>query len=161
MRTKIVSSLYTLIGLPLTASVASLLLRGFPLGATCISMKTKKTYSEQLKDPRWQKKRLEILQRDEFTCQSCGDTEATLHVHHLAYFNDKECWDIENEFLVTLCYDCHESNTLSFNKAKQYLQSYTYDSDAIGYIHDLLIILKNSTPDILRDVCNYAIQRRK
>ena len=30
-------------------------------------------YSEQLKSPKWQKKRLEIMQRDKFTCQLCGD----------------------------------------------------------------------------------------
>ncbi len=29
------------------------------------------TYAEQLKDPRWQKRRLEILQRDEWRCL-CG-----------------------------------------------------------------------------------------
>ncbi len=40
-------------------------------------------YSEKLKDPRWQKKRLEIFQRDEFHCQQCGDGENTLCVHYL------------------------------------------------------------------------------
>lgn len=43
------------------------------------------TYSEKLKSPKWQKKRLEILQRDEFTCQHFNDKENTLHVHHIAY----------------------------------------------------------------------------
>ena len=33
-------------------------------------------YSEKLKDPRWQKKRLEILERDNFRCQYCGDKNA-------------------------------------------------------------------------------------
>lgn len=31
------------------------------------------TYSQKLRDPRWQKKRLEILERDSFTCQHCHD----------------------------------------------------------------------------------------
>jgi hypothetical protein len=64
------------------------------------------TYSEKLKDPRWQKKRLEIMQRDNFTCQICGDKESTLHVHHYDYMGDP--WEIENRCLKTLCENCHE-----------------------------------------------------
>lgn len=33
----------------------------------------KSDYSQKLLDPRWQRKRLEILQRDDFTCQVCSD----------------------------------------------------------------------------------------
>lgn len=63
------------------------------------------TYAEKLKDPRWQKKRLQILNRDEFKCTLCGDEKTTLHVHHLKY--SKEPWEIEDKFLKTLCQDCH------------------------------------------------------
>lgn len=72
-----------------------------------------KSYSEKLKDPKWQKKRLEILNRDEFTCQSCFDNESTLHIHHKVYNKDCEPWDIDNESLITLCEDCHENEKLS------------------------------------------------
>ena len=69
------------------------------------------TYAEKLKDPRWQKKRLEILNRDEFTCRKCKSKENTLHIHHLFYY-DRECeiepWDYDNTVLITLCCDCHE-----------------------------------------------------
>lgn len=65
------------------------------------------TYSEKLKDPRWQKKRLEILQRDDFTCQNCGGKNKTLHVHHKIY-RANEPWDEPNANLITLCKDCHE-----------------------------------------------------
>ena len=68
----------------------------------------KKTYLEKLKDPRWQKKRLEILERDNWTCKACGETEKTLHVHHIFYFPKKEPWEIENGFLITLCENCHK-----------------------------------------------------
>ncbi len=64
-----------------------------------------KTYTEKLKDPRWQKKRLEVLERDNFTCRACGETEKTLHVHHLAY--SKEPWDVNMDDLLTLCEYCH------------------------------------------------------
>jgi hypothetical protein len=67
-----------------------------------------KTYSEKLKDPRWQKKRLEILGRDNFTCQECGCDDKTLHVHHLSYAKGKEPWDADDSNLRTLCENCHE-----------------------------------------------------
>lgn len=63
------------------------------------------TYSKKLRDPRWQKKRLEILQRDEFTCTLCGDTTTTLNVHHLEYSGDP--WEADNKHLQTLCEHCH------------------------------------------------------
>lgn len=64
-------------------------------------------YSEQLKSPKWQKKRLEIMQRDKFTCQLCGDKETTLNVHHLEYIKDAKAWECDNNSLVTLCEHCH------------------------------------------------------
>lgn len=64
-------------------------------------------YSEKLKDPKWQKCRLLILERDNWECQWCGDEESTLHVHHLIYEQDKEPWEYEDELLVTLCENCH------------------------------------------------------
>lgn len=71
-------------------------------------MATKLTYKEQLLDPRWQRKRLEILQRDEFTCQVCYDSESTLHVHHKHYHKGRMPWEYADEELVTLCATCHE-----------------------------------------------------
>jgi len=66
------------------------------------------TYSEKLKSPKWQKKRLEIFRRDKWTCKLCGDTETTLHVHHKEYFDKTDPWDYDNKLLVTLCEHCHE-----------------------------------------------------
>lgn len=65
-----------------------------------------KTYYEKLKDPRWQKKRLEIMERDKFECQLCYNNENELNVHHFEY--SKNPWDVENTSLITLCKDCHE-----------------------------------------------------
>jgi len=67
----------------------------------------KKTYLEKLKDPRWQKKRLEILERDKWTCQYCESTEKTLHVHHLHY-SGVDPWETNLDFLITACEDCHK-----------------------------------------------------
>lgn len=73
-------------------------------------------YSEKLKDPRWQKKRLEIMQRDNWCCQKCFDDEATLHVHHRRYIPDRDPWDYRSEMLITLCENCHETESLNMRE---------------------------------------------
>jgi hypothetical protein len=67
----------------------------------------KKSYSEKLKDPRWQKRRLDIMNRDSFTCRYCSDTTSTLHVHHIKYVSGLEPWDYPEYFLITICESCH------------------------------------------------------
>lgn len=64
-------------------------------------------YSDLLKDPRWQKKRLKIMERDGFKCQGCGNEEKTLHVHHLKY--NGMPWEAPDNHLITLCENCHEA----------------------------------------------------
>jgi len=71
-----------------------------------------KTYAEKLKDPRWQKKRLEVMQRDDFTCRGCQDTKNALNVHHCYYLPRTAPWDYPEKDLVTLCESCH--NELTF-----------------------------------------------
>jgi hypothetical protein len=66
---------------------------------------TKKTYSEKLLDPRWQKKRLKIMERDNFSCTCCNDDKLSLQVHHLSYKGNP--WDVDDNQLITLCLDCH------------------------------------------------------
>lgn len=66
------------------------------------------SYTDKLRGPKWQLKRLEILGRDNATCQKCGDKENTLHVHHRYYIANREPWDYPNELLVTLCATCHK-----------------------------------------------------
>jgi hypothetical protein len=65
------------------------------------------TYAEKLKDPRWQKKRLEVMQRDDFTCQLCLRNDVTLNVHHKSYIYNNDPWDYELNNFVTYCQDCH------------------------------------------------------
>ncbi len=64
------------------------------------------TYSEKLRKPAWQKKRLSVLERDKFTCILCGDDETELHVHHKKYTGEPE--DAPLEDLTTLCKFCHK-----------------------------------------------------
>lgn len=57
----------------------------------------------------WQRKKNKILERDNYTCQICGDNHGILQVHHITYrhCNGKayNAWDSE---LITLCKYCHK-----------------------------------------------------
>lgn len=68
-------------------------------------------YSELLRNPLWQKKRLEIMNRDNFTCQFCGRQDITLQVHHRRYIRGLKPWEYSNEDYVTLCEGCHRNET--------------------------------------------------
>lgn len=83
-------------------------LRQLPLFYLCFFNIKNMTYYEQLQSPFWQRKRLEIMQRDKFTCQFCGAKEKTLTVHHLCYISKLSIWDYDNELMITLCKSCHE-----------------------------------------------------
>jgi hypothetical protein len=74
------------------------------------------TYKEQLKHPKWQKKRLEIMSRDKWTCRACGNMDNMLQVHHLYYMPNNKAWEYDNEAYVTLCWECHEQITKDLAK---------------------------------------------
>lgn len=51
--------------------------------------------------------RLKVLERDGWRCVACGDSETTLHVHHLVYSGGLP-WLVKSECLQTLCETCHQ-----------------------------------------------------
>lgn len=65
------------------------------------------SYAEKLKDPRWQRKRLEVMQRSDFRCDVCGADKNTLHVHHGIYVWGRDIWEHPLETLHCLCEKCH------------------------------------------------------
>ena len=65
-------------------------------------------FKEQIKHPKWQKKRLDILERDEYICQNCHVDDETLHVHHFTYKSNTNLWDYDNNNLITFCERCHK-----------------------------------------------------
>lgn len=67
-----------------------------------------KSYRSQYLDPRWQKKRLEVMQERHFTCEICYAKDQTLNVHHKQYISNKDVWDYENCQLSVICQDCHK-----------------------------------------------------
>lgn len=77
------------------------------------------SYKDKLLDPRWQKRRLDILSRDKFTCQNCLGKENTLHVHHRIYISGYEPWEYDDYELITLCYECHKIEEDIIRKKKE------------------------------------------
>jgi len=71
-------------------------------------MPQKVSYYELLKHPKWQKRRLEVLQEAGFRCEECGAEDATLHVHHAYYEKGLAPWDYLAQSLHCLCENCHK-----------------------------------------------------
>ena len=63
------------------------------------------SYQTDLLDPRWQRKRLEIFQRDDFQCLRCGATDKPVTVHHRSYHGRP--WECPEFDLETLCQKHH------------------------------------------------------
>lgn len=95
------------------------------------------TYKEKLLSPKWQKKRLHILERDNWTCQLCGDQDTTLEIHHFKYSGNP--WDVDDGFLVTYCKHCHGAVELinkSYDKISiiSCIKSIDYDNIKLSMI---------------------------
>ena len=68
-------------------------------------------WSSAYRDSRWQKKRLEVMERDCWMCTDCEageDDGVTLNVHHIYYESGRAPWEYEESMLVTRCESCHE-----------------------------------------------------
>ena len=109
-------------------------------------MKTKKTYYKLLQDPKWQKKRLEILNRDEFMCQYCGDKDSTLHVHHKSYIYGNAIWDYPESNLITFCESCHDKVTETKKAIKSIIDEDLTMSDELGELLIIVNLLKRKNP---------------
>lgn len=70
--------------------------------------KPQSDYQAMLRDPRWQKRRLEILSAHEFKCDECGDTKHELQVHHCWYTKGSAPWEYEDACYRVLCNGHHE-----------------------------------------------------
>lgn len=65
------------------------------------------SYQDMLRDPRWQKRRLEIMSRAGFKCQRCSSDQRTLNVHHKKYRVGALPWEYTDSELECICEDCH------------------------------------------------------
>jgi len=66
------------------------------------------SYSDELKDPHWVKKRNSVLKRDKYKCTCCGSKD-NLCVHHTFYYKHLiPAWLYPKYSLLTLCHTCHQ-----------------------------------------------------
>lgn len=96
-------------------------------------------YIEQFKSPLWQKKRLEILNRDNFTCQNCKSKDKQLHVHHYLYEKYNKIWEYEDDYLITLCDKCHMEWHEIYLNIKEYL---CINNVLLEYVLRFLVVFK-------------------
>lgn len=105
------------------------------------------TYSEKLKDPRWQRKRLEVMEAAGFHCEMCDAEDRTLHVHHKEYIKGREPWEYESSELQCLCEQCHET-THKLKRDIKFALSEMGIGDVetvLGFAHGLLM---TTEPDV-------------
>lgn len=85
------------------------------------------SYSEKLRDPRWQERRRVILDRADFSCEECGAEDIALHVHHKAYRRGAEPWEYEDDELIALCEGCHADRHEIYAIVHEALGRWDYD----------------------------------
>lgn len=106
--------------------------------------KEKLSYAEMLKDPRWQKKRLEVMQRDGFRCQHCLSEDKELQVHHLTYHRGTKPWEYKDEELITLCERCHKNESEEKKNSYELFKELKDAFEKSGYSYELLNSLLTS-----------------
>lgn len=114
-------------------------------------MSGRKDYWELLRDPRWQRRRLEILNRSNFRCEMCDAADKTLNVHHRLYRKNAMPWEYTDEELQSLCEDCHERHHQQSKRLKDVLAKLP-DSDldrVIGYAQALISLDDGAAADSL------------
>lgn len=109
-------------------------------------MSARRSYWELLRDPRWQKRRLEIMERDAFRCRQCDDPDNTLNVHHRIYRKGAMPWEYSDEELITLCETCHERETNVRQRLSAGLAKLDADfiDQVVGYVTGLVLLIELS-----------------
>jgi len=137
--------------------------------------KTQNNYAQKLQDPRWQRKRLEVMQAAGWACVICGDKDEELNVHHPAYSAYHEPWEYSN--LQCICRTCHTIQHLPkqklmlhakqmvtehvvithrtefLNKQKEWQKKYLYRQDFEGVLF-LQNFIKESADDYDLLICD-------
>ena len=93
-------------------------------------------YYKLLKDPRWQKRRLEIFDNAHFACEECGDKNETLHAHHRYYEKNTDPWDYPDEAYVCLCETCHVRVHFVTDEIKRQFRSFSVEAyeQVMGFV---------------------------
>lgn len=127
-------------------------------------MDFKKIYAKKLQDPRWQRKRLEIFNRDKFCCLICSSNTDMLQVHHERYC--KNPWESPNEDLKTLCFRCHDIVEICKKENINYtnVNRLSYPDEVYVYMVNFVledgrlavVIINNVSGEFVYDGCTYS-----
>lgn len=104
-------------------------------------------YDEMRAHPLWQKRKAEILKRDNHICRSCGNRDITLHAHHTSYLPDTLLWDYPDELLITYCEICHNTEHLIGNTLRSYLLELIQNRVPLIHLVAQLCVLIEKVPD--------------
>lgn len=110
-------------------------------------MKPVMTYAEKLRHPSWQKKRLQILERDNWACTICGSKVRNLQVHHLVYAK-RDPWDYPDCVYQTLCDLCHEARQEQTDKIVDAIRISLAKVPTIRLIHAATKLCQNAMLEI-------------
>ncbi|GEM_PF-2268184 len=112
-------------------------------------------FFEAYKHPKWQKKRLIILDRDEYMCRNCGESESQLHIHHLYYLPNYKPWEYDDDALLTLCEKCHKEFTEIATEIRKNI-GLICNTDSLLETSKLLSVIGNNPPYIPLDLRKIA-----
>lgn len=96
------------------------------------------TYLDKLRDPRWQRRRLEVLQRHYWRCDTCErgeDDGIPLHVHHKFYhlnydergrLQKADPWNYQDEDFRVLCDACHQQTEIALMEVQKALGGFEH-----------------------------------
>ena len=118
----------------------------------------KESYYDLLKSPKWQKKRLEILQRDEFKCTFCESDDKQLHVHHIYYLKGKKPWEYDNDMYKTLCDECHDLHHRFIEPVYENLNVKVRKQDLYYEVTALIMMLERNKNNSIQDPALILIQ---
>ena len=106
-------------------------------------------YSDKLKHPKWQEKRLDVLSLKGYNCEACTNVNEQLQVHHINYIGGNEPWEYPNNNFLVLCDACHKKEHAYRDQA---LTNIYYAFEAVNLPIDNIINITNGINTLaLRD----------
>ena len=112
------------------------------------------SYFELLKNPAWEKRRREVLDRASFECERCGARDKALHVHQGYYEKGKKPWEYPEDALTCLCEDCRMAAEDLRLQTDKLLSKVGREDEVYGYT---LGALAFDERDLMFSVPNYEI----
>ena len=91
--------------------------RMHPVGEECTQRPKRvnmRTAARRLRSSnQWTEKSRKIRERDGYLCRVCRDNGvivwANVEVHHIIPLNESDAYAFDDEWLISLCRDCHEA----------------------------------------------------